>query len=241
MKNEIESCLICGEELEYFPTDKEMECYYCHKKFMSKAACRNGHYVCDECHSSAAIRHIYDFCLHAEGRNPVEIAVAMMRDESIHMHGPENHVLVGSALLAAYHNAGGDIDLRTALGEMAARGKKVPGGVCGFWGCCGAATSVGMFYSIVSGATPLTTDTWGASNLITASALAAIGRVGGPRCCKRNAFLAIGEAVDFVAARLGVQMDVPQHFACEFSTMNRQCIGARCPFHAADGKTSFGV
>lgn len=88
-----------------------------------------------------------------------------------------------------------------------------------------------MFYSIVSGATPLTTDTWGAANLITSNALAAIGRVGGPRCCKRNAFLAIGEAVDFVAAHLGVQMERTQHLVCGFSARNRQCIGTRCPFH----------
>lgn len=235
MEKKIESCLICGQELEYFPTDREMECYYCHRKFRSKAACRNGHYVCDECHSAEAVRHIYDYCLRASGTDPVAIAVGMMQDESVHMHGPENHVLVGSALLTAYKNAGGGIDLRTALGEMAARGRKVPGGVCGFWGCCGAATSVGMFYSIVSGATPLTTDTWGASNLITSEALAAIGKIGGPRCCKRNAFLAIGVAADFVAAHLGVRLDVPRHIVCGFSDRNRQCIGSRCPFHPADG------
>ena len=50
------------------------------------------------------------------------------------MHGPEHHVMVGSALLAAYKNAGGEIDLPEALLEMMNRGKAVPGGVCGFWG-----------------------------------------------------------------------------------------------------------
>lgn len=28
-----------------------------------------------------------------------------------HMHGPEHHIMVGAALLTAYKNAGGDIDL----------------------------------------------------------------------------------------------------------------------------------
>ena len=34
------------------------------------------------------------------------------------MHGPEHHVMVGSALLTAYKNAGGDINLNAALVEM---------------------------------------------------------------------------------------------------------------------------
>ena len=40
--------------------------------------------------------------------------------------------MVGSALLTAYKNAGGEIDLPEALLEMMNRGKAVPGGVCGF-------------------------------------------------------------------------------------------------------------
>ena len=39
------------------------------------------------------------------------------------MHGPEHHVMVGSALLVAYKNAGGEIDLPEALLEMMNRGK----------------------------------------------------------------------------------------------------------------------
>lgn len=50
------------------------------------------------------------------------------------MHGLEHHVMVGSALLAAYKNAGGNINLAQALSEMKARGTKVPGGAYGFLG-----------------------------------------------------------------------------------------------------------
>ena len=74
---------------------------------------------------------------------------------SCHMHGPEHHTMVGSALLAAYQNAGGNIDLKTALYEMQKRGKQVPGGACGFWGACGAGISAGMYISIALKSTPL--------------------------------------------------------------------------------------
>lgn len=42
----------------------------------------------------------------------------MMNDPFVHMHGPENHVLAGAALLAAYRNAGGDVDIDTAFAEL---------------------------------------------------------------------------------------------------------------------------
>ena len=41
--------------------------------------------------------------------------------------------MVGMALLTAYKNSGGEIDLKKALTEMNSRGKAVPGGACGFW------------------------------------------------------------------------------------------------------------
>lgn len=42
------------------------------------------------------------------------------------MHGPEHHIMVGCALLTAYHNAGGEIDLPKALNEMVSRDYRSP-------------------------------------------------------------------------------------------------------------------
>ena len=147
------------------------------------------------------------------------------------MHGPEHHVMVGSALLTAYKNVGGDIDLVKALSEMQARGRKVPGGACGFWGACGAGVSAGMFVSIVTGSTPLANEAWGLSNKMTSSALGAIGEVGGPRCCKRDSYISIIKAVEFSKEHLGVEMELGD-IKCVHSKQNNQCIGKRCPFHA---------
>ena len=63
----------------------------------------------------------------------------------------------------------------TALSEMYARGKQVPGGACGFWGACGAGISTGMYMSIVTKSTPLASKAWGLSNQMTGQALIAIG------------------------------------------------------------------
>ena len=137
--------------------------------------------------------------------------------------------MVGAALLAACKNAGGDVDLPAALAEMMNRGKKVPGGSCGFWGACGAGISAGMFVAILSKSTPLTEEPFALSHRMTARALEAIGRIGGPRCCKRDSYLALQAAIDFVKKNFGVEM-IQAEITCGHASQNNQCIGKRCPF-----------
>lgn len=149
-----EECLICKEISEYLEQDERMECAICHKKENSKTRCVNGHYVCNECHTKG-MDSIVKICLEETSDDPVEIMEKLMSQPFCHMHGPEHHVMVGAALLTAYKNAGGEIDLPAALMEMMNRGKSVPGGACGFWGACGAGISSGMFISIISKSTPL--------------------------------------------------------------------------------------
>ncbi len=225
MKDE---CLICGAPLIYLENEVQMECVLCHKKENSKAACQNGHYVCSECHMQG-IDTIIGVCLSENSKNPIEILRKLMALPFCHMHGPEHHIMVGSALLTAYKNAGGNIDLKKALAQMQSRGKQVPGGACGFWGACGAGVSTGMFVSIVTGSTPLGNEVWGLSNRMTSRALNAIGEIGGPRCCKRDSYLAITEAVKFAKTHLGVEMQIGE-IKCVHSEFNNQCIGNRCPF-----------
>ncbi len=225
-----EECIICGAPLKYLDHGIEMECAICHKREMSKACCINGHYVCDACHTSGADAIIGE-CLKEGSKDPVEILCKLMDMPFCHMHGPEHHIMVGSALITAYKNAGGEIELEHALVEMQARGRQVPGGSCGFWGACGAGISAGMFISIVTGSTPLAGREWGLSNLMTSRALDAIGEIGGPRCCKRDSFAAIAAAIEFAREELGVAME-NNGAVCRYSKGNAQCIGKRCPYSA---------
>ena len=227
-----EECLICKVPLEYLNEDIEMECAICHKKENSKTRCVNGHYVCNDCHTKG-IDVLFGSCLNETSKNPIEIMKKMMEQPFCHMHGPEHHIMVGMALLTAYKNAGGEIELEKALREMMNRGKSVPGGACGFWGACGAGISSGMFVSIISGSTPLGGENFGLSHKMTSRSLGAIGEIGGPRCCKRDSYLSILNAIDFVNENFGVRMDksVP---VCDFSAKNNQCIGKKCPFSKAN-------
>lgn len=224
----MEECLICKAPLEYLIQDEVMECAICRKTEPSKTRCVKGHYVCSDCHTQG-MDSIFSLCFSETSTNPIAIIRKMMAFPFCHTHGPEHHVMVGAALLTAYKNAGGAIDLENALREMYARGKAIPGGACGFWGACGAGISAGQFLAIATASTPLSREPWGLSNQMTAKALDSIGKVGGPRCCKRDSFLAILAAVEFTWAHLGVEMErtIP---VCSYSSKNSQCIGKCCPF-----------
>jgi hypothetical protein len=231
MKNE-EECLICKAPLEYLVAEEVMECAICHRRGSSRARCIHGHYVCDECHM-AGMDGVLGVCLSEESKNPVEILEKMMALPFCHMHGPEHHVMVGAALLTAYRNAGGEVDLPSALTEMTRRGRSVPGGACGFWGACGAGISSGMFISIISKSTPLANEPFALSHRMTAKSLGLIGEIGGPRCCKRDSFLSILAAIDFVKDHFGIEMEKPE-VICRYWAQNNQCIGKRCPFSRAN-------
>lgn len=164
--------------------------------------------------------------------NPIEVVQEMMRRDCIAIHGPEHHFLDGAALLTAYYNAGGNIDLRGCLDALAERSIKMPGAMCAYWGVCGSVASVGAVLSIIHDTQPLSSDEYYKDNLqLTSTILSKMSKIGGPRCCKRNAFLSLSHAVDFIREKYGVEMTMDK-IVCEFSPLNKQCIGGKCPFFA---------
>ena len=182
--------------------------------------------------TESAVDPVVALCMEETSRNPIEILEKLMSQPECPMHGPTHHVLVGAALLTAYNNCLPDsskLDLEEALAEMRERGEQVPGGACGYMGACGASISTGIFLSIVTRNTPFSTDTWRLCNLCTARALEQVALNGGPRCCKRDSYLSVLTAIDFVKENLGVEMVKPE-VHCTRSQINEQCIGKKCPF-----------
>ena len=86
---------------------------------------------------------IVSACLQEKSKSPLDIFKNIAKQDFIRMHGPEHHILDGAAVLTAYSNAGGNIELRESLQEMMKRGLQMPGATCGQWGVCGAVSSVG--------------------------------------------------------------------------------------------------
>ena len=232
-------CLVCGAELVYATQDKDLACFYCGAAGRTSVACAGGHYVCDICHSGSANDLIERFCSAADSVLPVSMAITLMRDRRLKMHGPEHHFLVPAVLLAAYCNATDrPRDEKTGLITKArSRAEEVKGGSCGFNGTCGAAVGTGIFVSLATGATPLSRTEWRLANLMTSESLRVIADLGGPRCCKRDVFLALRAAVAFLDKELHVALPVEEPVICEFSALNRECLEEACPFFRSELST----
>lgn len=225
-------CLICGKELVYTKDPAHLECFYCHQLFESNTKCKNGHYVCDRCHSSSAVDLIENYCISSTSEDPLELALTLMRNPSVKMHGPEHHFLVPAVLLAAYYNIKKDYKEKATKIRMAKkRSSQILGGFCGFYGDCGAAVGTGIFVSLITNATPLSVTDWKLSNLATAKSLLVIAEHGGPRCCKRNTFLAILKAAEFIKENFGVSFKLNKDLKCGFYHLNNECLQENCPFH----------
>ena len=166
-----------------------------------------------------------------EGTNPIRSFQKIAKKEYVSIHGPEHHILDGACLLVAYKNAGGNIDIDNALEKLMSEGLRMPGAMCGLWGICGAITSLGAALSIIDGTGPLSTDgTWGNHMQFTSDAIGELGKINGPRCCKRDAMIAFKNGIEYVNSHYGVTLEYEQ-IQCEYSDQNAQCIGERCPYH----------
>lgn len=170
-------------------------------------------------------------CMEMSGTDPYEIFHTIAQKDHVRIHGPEHHVLDGACILTAFHNAGGGIDLPSALQTLMGEGLRMPGAACGLWGVCGAVTSIGAALAIIDGTGPLSAEDWGSHMEYTSAALAQLAKTGGPRCCKRDAFLSMEQAVGYIKNRYGIALDL-MPIRCDFSPRNAQCIGTRCPYHS---------
>jgi hypothetical protein len=176
-------------------------------------------------------KKIIDACMQEKGKNPIEIFNKVAHKDFVRIHGPEHHVLDGAALLTAFYNAGANIDLQNSLMELMRRGLQMPGATCGMWGVCGAVSSMGAALSIIDGTGPLSTDaSWGKHMEFTSKALASLSKVGGPRCCKRDAFLSFQKAIEHINKNYDVKLE-NSRIECCFSEKNEQCIKEKCPFY----------
>lgn len=230
------NCLVCGEPLVYWEDAQEVTCHICGKKDVGHSICEAGHYVCDSCHRSEGVDYIMGLCSGSDSTDPIEIMNEAMNDKSIYPNGPEHHTLIGASLITAFANAGGKspkggpFDKEAALAELKKRSLQVPGGTCGFWGTCGAATSAGQAMSILNGSTPMTVEPWAQCQRLTSIILGRLADVGGPRCCKRTGYIAVLSAVPYINETLGSRMTLPEEVVCTFFPRNAECRRNECPF-----------
>lgn len=223
------NCGVCGQPLVYATEPVEGVCSICGKTSRTLIYCPAGHYVCDACHSKAALDVLRTVLETTRSADPMIILEQVMGHPSVPMHGPEHHAMVPGAIIAAVRNAGYHVPDK-AIEKALERAGKVPGGWCGFCGDCGAAVGAGIAVSVLTGATPLTgkqrTQALGATSL-------ALSRMldDQPRCCKKASRIAVAATVDFLRERLGIALPLSEKPRCTYTRRNQQCSRENCVFY----------
>ena len=227
--NVFSGCMLCGKPLRYELVAVPRRCAVCGEEALSDAVCEAGHFVCNACHAAGLDEFFVPYLLQSGEKDPLALLEQVMALPPVHMHGPEHHAIVPCVLLTAWHNNGGTGELKTMLSAALSRGRQVPGGVCGYWGVCGAAAGAGIYMSVLTGSNPVSRDAWAIPMELSSRCLQALAAVGGPRCCKRTSRLCVSEAAAFTAERFGLVMPLGE-IRCGYMKDNRECIGTRCPY-----------
>lgn len=174
-----------------------------------------------------------EFYRESPAKTPLEMAETLMEHPEFSMHCPEHHYLVPAVLLTAACRIQGRPadDLVKILEEAQSRSKNVLGKFCGLYGACGAAIGIGIYASILTNTTPYSVETWSMVNLGTAESLLEMAKINGPRCCKRNTYLALQYAPAFSREHLGINLADCGTTRCRYSSRNKECKRRQCPFY----------
>lgn len=169
---------------------------------------------------------------------PFELLQKMMDLPGMPMHCPPHHLMIPALLLTCMskkNNVPKEL-LEEWLAQARERALNVLGGFCGWYGSCGAAVGTGIFMSIYTETNPHSHEHWADCNRTTARALMDISEVEGPRCCKRNSFIALHSAIDTIKEVLHVDLGQSEHWVCKYYDRNGDCKKEACPFYPGGEK-----
>ncbi len=231
-------CLTCGAPLVYLTVFEEKECVRCNTVKTANAVCEEGHFVCDACHVKDPRELIRTICTHTHETDMIRLLEEVRSDSRFPMHGPEHHALIPAVILATYRNLGGEVTERDILTGIE-RGLCVPGGSCGFMGICGAAVGVGIAFSIILEANPLTPKPRQLVQEVLSEVIGALAVHEAARCCRRESILCLREAARLSEEILPVRLLADGDSPCEQHDRNEECIRAGCPLFS--GETSLPV
>jgi MoaA/NifB/PqqE/SkfB family radical SAM enzyme/ubiquinone/menaquinone biosynthesis C-methylase UbiE len=228
LPRQIRGCLVCGGEVRYLPRPEPATCHYCGTTGTTEVSCAT-HFVCDHCHLKDGLEVIKRVCTTSGEKDLYALLHLLRSHPTLAMHGPEHHAMIPGVILAAYRNNGGKLSAdRITTGID--RGSRIPGGVCGFWGGCGAGLGVGIAFAVIMEATPLSPGARQQAQKITARVLARLAETKGARCCRREALGALREATIIADEILGITLPIKDERPCDQSDLNQECIRKACGF-----------
>lgn len=221
-------CMVCGAPLKYLEGERNIACSFCGRSLPANAICEQGHFVCDACHAQDELSLIEQVCLTTDETDLIALMAKIRRHPNVPLHGPGHHALVPGVILSTYRNLGGELSddlIRTGI----RRGAQIAGGACGFVGVCGAATGVGIAFSIILQANPLKAAERQIVQTVMQRVMQRLAALEAARCCQRECWLVLRAAAELSAQYLPIPLRADAPLACWQWERNAECITGRCP------------
>lgn len=149
--------------------------------------------------------------------------------ETLPFHGPWHHGIVPAVIILALKNTGYEFTEKDVT-EAFKRGLKIPAGGCGFCGTCGGGSGLGIAMSVIHRSTPFHNKERSLAFEAAIRANERIGKLGGPRCCRLSAYVAIEQAIKTLKK---MNLNLPEQKMigrCHIHDQNAQCHEDRCPY-----------
>ncbi len=236
----LSGCMVCGAPLKYLDQDRQQDCHFCGGTGTTRAMCTNGHFVCDTCHAEDARQVIERVCLVTGETDMLRLFDAISAHPAFPDNGPEYHALVPGVILATGRNLGLQISNETLLTGIR-RGAQVAGGSCAYWGVCGAATGVGVAFSLLLEANPMKAAARQAVQTVVQQVLAKISALQAARCCRRDSVLALRKAAQLSEGLLAVALQAKDGIGCSSRRQKDGCLGGNCPLLKGSCQVSHGL
>ncbi|NDY72446.1 DUF5714 domain-containing protein [Desulfobacter hydrogenophilus] len=222
-------CMLCGKPLVYLKEDRLEVCVFCKNEYLANAVCEDGHFVCDHCHGEDMVDVVKHICAHTDATDMIDLMNQLRSHQSFPLHGPEHHFAVPGVITAVYRNLGGDItdkDITTAID----RGCSVPGGVCAFWGTCGAAVGAGIAFGVILKSTPLVPGARQIVQKVSEAIIHDLNQASAARCCQREVWTTFKAVARLSKIHLPLTLKAQGDVQCRQQGKNRECIREECPY-----------
>ena len=223
-------CMVCGAPLVYLKNNDIKACSYCSEAMPVNAVCENGHFVCDACHGVDALSFAESFLTATQAIDLIGALNTIRSHPSFKLHGPEHHFAIAGVIPAVYKNLGGKISNKEILTAIE-RGKQLPGGVCGFWGGCGAALGAGIGFGVILDSNPFKPGKRQIVQRIISEITGELSKVKAARCCQRECWISLIKASEISEKYLDIKLLANDSVICTQMDQNKECVKAGCPFY----------
>lgn len=171
-------------------------------------------------------------CTEYSGNRPLELAVEIMNNPIIRMHGGEHHFLTPSVLLTVFNNLTKKFaDKAEKLDELEKYiAHNAPKSCSLEAGTCGAAIGAGVFFInfLQDNFVPEVLDRL--SEYIRQESIRQIDEIGLSRCCKRDTYISLEVTSKVLRDNLDLDIIISEP-KCTFSLRNKSCGMEECPFY----------